>query len=444
MRNSLRLLAMCFAFCLTALILIACGPSIGAASPDKLTQEQTSDSSNDAENQADETGILTPEPIITDEPITEEQPATPIHNEIPTPEPIITDEPETETQPEEQPDEPVTTNDSDETPPHHEHIYCNWKITKAATCIEPGKETGVCECGAQTTRVIEPHHHYELYLTFAATCTQGGYDIYRCSICDAIKHENPTEPTGHNFDYETFTTEPTCCENGTITHKCHCGETRTETIDALGHDVDPETGYCNRCHVLIEAPQTEEPTTTEEPNGNPTPTIEEPIVLNEDPAPTEENPTPAPEENTTPAIKNLSGSYWYLKSKTENDWTIRTGSNSWAICFETHETTDDENLKTGTYYVYQGSLVNGKFRKDTEQPEKNYHGTYKLLSFENANGQYQYYIELADENYPGKTFRLDYGIKQDAITDKTYYTFNTSKKLFNYTNCSLIFAGYGV
>ena len=385
MRNSLKLLAICFAFCFTALILIACGPSIDAASPDKLTQEQTSDSSNDAENQADETGILTPEPIITDEQITEEQPTTPIHNEIPTPEPIITDGPETETQPEEQPDEPVTTNhsdDSDETPPHHEHIYGNWKITKAATCIEPGKETGVCECGAQTTRVIEPHHQYEFVGTIAPTCTKSGYDLYRCSICYNEKYENLTEPNGHNFNFQTFTN----CENGTTTHKCHCGETRTETIDVTGHDIDPETGYCNHCHELIEAPKAEEPTNQDE---NTTSTTEEPTPQNED-------TTSTTEEDTTLGIKDLKGSYWYLKSKTENDWTLP--ENGWAICFETYQATEYAEEYTGEYKTYTGNLDNGKFVPNVNN-NNSHCGIYSLI----ARTDTEYIVRLTNDNaYKGK------------------------------------------
>ena len=179
MRHSLKLLAICFAFCFTALILFACGPSIDATSLDNLTQEQTTDSSNDAVNQTDGTEISTPEPIITDEPITEEQPDTPIHNEIPTPEPVIPNEPSIE----EQPETTVIADEPSEIPTDHEHTYSAWKTTKTATCTESGEETGICDCGVQTTRITEPHHQYKLDKTFTATCTDGGYEIYRCSIC---------------------------------------------------------------------------------------------------------------------------------------------------------------------------------------------------------------------------------------------------------------------
>ena len=394
MRNSLKLLAICFAFYFTALILIACGPSIDAASPDKLTQEQASDSSNDAENQADETGILTPEPIITDEPITEEQP-----------------------------DEPVTTNDSDETPPHHEHSYGAWKTTKDATCTESGEEIHVCDCGFQQTRIIEPHHQYEFVGTIDPTCTKSGYDLYRCSICYNEKHENLTEPNGHNFNFQTFTN----CENGTITHKCHCGETRTETIDALGHDVDPETGYCNHCHELIEAPKTEEPTNQDE---NTTSTTEEPTPQNED-------TTSTTEEDTTLGIKDLKGSYWYLKSKTENDWTLQ--KKGWAICFEAYKATEYAEEYTGEYQSYTGSLENGKFIP-SENSTNSYHGTYSIVTKPNNQSE----IRLTDDSYPGQTFILNYEIKLDITTNKTYETLNGDLFKNTWKNSTLIFAGYGV
>ena len=42
-------------------------------------------------------------------------------------------------------------------------------------------------------------------------------------------------PHVHTWDSGTVTKEPTCTEPGIKTYKCSCGETRTETIPALGH-----------------------------------------------------------------------------------------------------------------------------------------------------------------------------------------------------------------
>ena len=42
-------------------------------------------------------------------------------------------------------------------------------------------------------------------------------------------------PHVHSWDSGTVTKKPTCTEPGIKTYKCSCGETRTETIPALGH-----------------------------------------------------------------------------------------------------------------------------------------------------------------------------------------------------------------
>ena len=45
--------------------------------------------------------------------------------------------------------------------------------------------------------------------------------------------------------YTSVVTDPTCTEPGCITYACHCGDTYTEEIPALGHDY--VNGICTRC-----------------------------------------------------------------------------------------------------------------------------------------------------------------------------------------------------
>ena len=49
------------------------------------------------------------------------------------------------------------------------------------------------------------------------------------------------------WDNGVVTTAPTCTTEGVKTFTCSNGETRTETIPALGHDY--QGGYCERCGV---------------------------------------------------------------------------------------------------------------------------------------------------------------------------------------------------
>ena len=47
---------------------------------------------------------------------------------------------------------------------------------------------------------------------------------------------NQDEVHEHKFDEGTVSTAPTCTQDGVKTFKCKCGETKTEIVDALGHD----------------------------------------------------------------------------------------------------------------------------------------------------------------------------------------------------------------
>ena len=56
----------------------------------------------------------------------------------------------------------------------------------------------------------------------------------------------PISITAHTHNFiEAGRTDPTCTESGSITNVCECGETQTEEIPALGHDM--VDGVCSRC-----------------------------------------------------------------------------------------------------------------------------------------------------------------------------------------------------
>ena len=100
-----------------------------------------------------------------------------------------------------------------------------------------------------------------------STCEVGGsYDeVVYCTVCgkELSRTTVKTEAKGHKWNPGTITTEPTCTEEGVKTFECTvCGKTKTEKVEALGHDwnndftVDKEatceeTGlksiHCKRC-----------------------------------------------------------------------------------------------------------------------------------------------------------------------------------------------------
>ena len=105
--------------------------------------------------------------------------------------------------------------------------------------------------------------------TTESTCEVGGsYDeVVYCTVCgkELSRTTVKTEAKGHKWNPGTITTEPTCTEEGVKTFECTvCGKTKTEKVEALGHDwnndftVDKEatceeTGlksiHCKRCDI---------------------------------------------------------------------------------------------------------------------------------------------------------------------------------------------------
>ncbi len=75
--------------------------------------------------------------------------------------------------------------------------------TTPATCTESGEEYWYCpDCGeSKTTYLPVIDHIYEETVT-DPTCTEGGYSEYECSMCHIKYTTNPTDPIGHDWDYE--------------------------------------------------------------------------------------------------------------------------------------------------------------------------------------------------------------------------------------------------
>lgn len=77
-------------------------------------------------------------------------------------------------------------------------------------------------------------HDYVLEQTVEPTCTEGGYELYKCSVCGATEKRNAKDATGHN--YTVISNTATCTEGGIKTSKCvNCGDIKSEDSSALGH-----------------------------------------------------------------------------------------------------------------------------------------------------------------------------------------------------------------
>ena len=192
--------------------------------------------------------------------------------------------------------------------PALDHDWDDWKVTKEATCTEPGVKTRTCKRDAShtetepipktghnyTEKVVPPTcesdgytiftcnncgdiytgnvttklgHDYQLKDHKDATCTEAGYDYYECSR-DALHNYTEAIPaTDHMYGKEVV--EPTCTEPGYTKYTCaYCGDSyTTDEKPELGHEEvvisgqNPtceaegwtESSYCKRCNVTLKA-----------------------------------------------------------------------------------------------------------------------------------------------------------------------------------------------
>ena len=90
---------------------------------------------------------------------------------------------------------------------------------------------------AARTRGDECPHQWTLVSTVPATCTESGYELYRCSLCGAEKRET-LAALGHALSYCVPIQMATCTEEGII--RCYCARDAShyedKTEPAKGHD----------------------------------------------------------------------------------------------------------------------------------------------------------------------------------------------------------------
>lgn len=95
---------------------------------------------------------------------------------------------------------------------------------------------------AGTSNPTTHEHTYVLSGTQPATCTEVGYNVYKCSVCNEEKREE-IPAVGHTYGDPVVTKQPTCTEAGEQIRTCTvCGKaTKTEPVAALGHDFEHGT-----------------------------------------------------------------------------------------------------------------------------------------------------------------------------------------------------------
>ena len=121
---------------------------------------------------------------------------------------------------------PVTTE-----PAEHQHGD-EWSYTPN------GDRTHTKVCGEDCPGEVEDCV-YELETTIEATCTQAGVTTYTCALCgDSYTEE--IAALGHDLDDGTVTKAPTCTETGIMTYACQregCDYTENVELAPLGHEL---------------------------------------------------------------------------------------------------------------------------------------------------------------------------------------------------------------
>ena len=110
---------------------------------------------------------------------------------------------------------------------------------KDPSCTSTGYIKHSCACGYEYTELLPENHDYVFIKSVAATCSNAGYDVYKCSKCGKILNKsNGEEQLPHDYEL-TKAVEPTCTEHGYDVYKCTvCGTSKTETRndELLPHD----------------------------------------------------------------------------------------------------------------------------------------------------------------------------------------------------------------
>ena len=126
------------------------------------------------------------------------------------------------------------------------HLYGEGKVTPA-TCKETGKIEYTCtrtDCTDKNKTVVIPvnekAHQYATVVTHA-TCYAEGSVITKCSVCDKEITNEKLAKIEHTWNAGVENPKATCTTGGTMTYTCKvdkCGATKTEDVDALGHNWD--------------------------------------------------------------------------------------------------------------------------------------------------------------------------------------------------------------
>ena len=125
------------------------------------------------------------------------------------------------------------------------HNWVQGEYVQAPNCTDPGTANFSCSngCGETEVKAVDKLGHDMVYEEAQLpTCTEDGHaagGYCQREGCNYTEGSGVLPATGHSYDDGVITTDPTCTEEGVKTFTCSaCGDSYTESVDALGHSYD--------------------------------------------------------------------------------------------------------------------------------------------------------------------------------------------------------------
>ena len=150
-----------------------------------------------------------------------------------------------------------------------EHVWEDWKVELAPTCVTEGKETRNCKiCGYPDKknsgdinyRTVPKDENAHSWIDYSegdkvATCTENGAEGSKiCERCGTIKSGEVIEKTGHSLGEWKVTKEATVSEKGIKERKCsNCdfAETEEYELETPALDEYPTENYYDGYYAPI-------------------------------------------------------------------------------------------------------------------------------------------------------------------------------------------------
>lgn len=132
-----------------------------------------------------------------------------------------------------------------------EHVWRYAYTYRRATCLREGIEIYTCEtCALAKLVTIEQTEHVYEKKIIPATCTEGGYTLHVCRVCEDSYTDEYTSKTEH--EYKTEKIAATCTSDGYDMHTClYCGNSYKDNFIRMSGEHSFKNEKCENCGTDI-------------------------------------------------------------------------------------------------------------------------------------------------------------------------------------------------